>query len=236
MVKNITITLLSIALFLTLKECNRSKISNSEKESLLFALNDTIEQNIDKLGRQTSQISVLIGEKSRLTKDLVISDSIIERLKKVSENAENYAIISTVEKTDTETVVIQEIRYDTIFENQTQQIFPVYTYTWDDKWSSGYIEATKDSLYKNLLFLDEFDIWTERVKVPKRGKVLKVFWRNNNPHTKTTDLRSFLVEEKPKKFAVIVGLSSGVGSEFNSFEPKFFYGVNVTLGYKIFEF
>lgn len=187
--------------------CNYYKIESSERQSLIYSMQDSISYFKNKQGESVSQISVLEGSKKDLLAAIGKSDARLSRL--VKQNARAAASFSQVTRIDT--VLITKIdTVDGIIERKSSM---------SDKWMTIDIREKNDSLKASVEMRDELTVSFKNVSQgflkPKKS-VVEV--TNSNPHVKVQGLKSFEIPKRKSNTSVWLGLGLGVGAGYLLFK------------------
>lgn len=107
--------------------------------------------------------------------------------------------------------------------------WPTYSTQWSDRWGSGSIIATHDSIYRDIRLINEFVFTTGRRRRGffKRDE-LEVTVTNANPHTITTDMRSYAQKERRGRFAFSV--HAGFGLQYGLLHQRIDIGPQFGVG------
>jgi len=120
--------------------------------------------------------------------------------------------------TPTDTVVIDSVVY----------VYPTYSTSWTDKWSSGTITATIDSISRVFKVTNDYTFtygygrWN-----PFKKRDLTVTMTNLNPNTTTTELRTFTVKQSEKRFGLALYAGYGMTATVNG---ELYHGFQVGGG------
>lgn len=214
-----------ILAFLLFRSCERTK----GLQDLQTALNDTISQTRNSLNQQVTSISVLQAEREKDFLKLQSKDSTVKALQLLVKNYKGKVQSATVASTETtdsgKTVTV--VKHDTVFINGVPEVKPVYSTSWNERWSEGTIEAHHDSIHRSIKIKNEFT-FTHGTKINLFKKdVLKVEMTNLNPNTVTTELRSYSVYMPKKRFSIGVGVSAGYS--ITTYKPDAVVGLNASF-------
>jgi len=233
------LTVAVVILILTnLKSCEAGK----NQAAVINAYQDTLHQTRDKLGRQTTSIAVLETNVKTLLSLNAEKDSTLKWLQEVvKENKKaNAAIVARIEALDkgssATTIVVKP--GDTVKTDSGTIIYPTYKTQWDEEWSKGTIEASKDSIKREITYTEKYEVTlSDKGNGLFKPKTYTVSWKNLNPYANTTGLRSYTFKPKAKRFFVGVGLGYGVNLTPTT-PVRFTHGIQLGIygGVKIFEF
>ena len=227
----IGMALLIVVLLLFL---NRSCNKVSEQKDYLIDLNDTLEVVRNENGEQIAKINILeVQSKKDFTK-IKSNDSTIKWLQKTVEEYKGKLYSATVGSTNThsngvtETILIHDT--DIVFINDTAYVYPIYKTNWKTKWESGFIKATKDSIHRKIKVINEFEMTMGEVKNGWfKKKETQVQFKNLNPNTETTELRTVNFVQDPKQLSIGLQAGYGIGLTDFRFQPYLGVGVQINL-------
>jgi hypothetical protein len=181
--------LLCVCLLLGVRSCELVKEASQSTIDLLKLQQDKLElkKTIDDKGREISNIQVVVLEKDK---------KIQEQLKEIKKlkSLDVKVILDTKTVYDTMTIAL----HDTTIITKTDTI-KYQKFNFNDDWLilNGKVSDSKlifDSLQVNNKY--KIEIGDERVGLFKKEK--KVYVINENPHTSTNDLQSFVLSDKKK--------------------------------------
>jgi len=214
--------------FLLWKGCN-SRTNYLETKGLYESSQDTLKTSRNKLGQQEAKITVMTASKKKDFLKMKTDDSTITKLQGlVKEYGGKLAHASLMLNRTREqgTDVTEIIEADTVFTDSATFIYPVYRSEWEEKWSSGFIVASKDSIQRSIVVKNEFNITQGYEKEGFfKPKKLIITVKNLNPNTSTSELRTFTVKKDKKKFSLGVGAMYGYG--VLDYKPHIVAGVSV---------
>lgn len=241
-IKTIFIGILTVALilFIILQQKSCSKVK--EQTALLIAYQDTVHQTKNALGQQISSIAVLQTSVHDLLQLNAGKDSMLALLQQeVKANRKATAVIvakiEALDKGSSSTTVTYN-KEDTLKTDSGTYIYPTYSTQWDEKWSKGLITASRDSIYREITYNEEYSVlFKNKGNGLFKPKTYTVEWKNINPNANTTGLRSYSYTPKRKNFYLGVGLGYGLNVTPGK-TVTVTHGVQVGLyvGYKILEF
>ena len=184
-----SISLLCICLLLGVRSCELVKEASQSTIDLLKLQQDNLQLKkvVDDKGREIANIQVVV-----LDKDKQIQEQLKE-IKKLK-SLDVKVIVDTKTIYDTMTIAL----HDTTIITKTDTI-KYQKFDFDDEWLiiKGKVEKSKlifDSLQVNNKY--KIEIGDEKVGLFKKEK--KVYIINENPHTSTDDLQSFVLKDKKK--------------------------------------
>lgn len=214
-----------ILAFLLFKSCDRQ----TTLQDLNNAANDTLLQTRNKLGQQITSISVLTSEREKDFLKLRTQDSSISKLQKTVKDYRGKLTAATIASTQTtdsgKTVTV--IKTDTVYKDGKIELKPVYSTAWNETWSVGIIEARYDSIHRSIKTRNEFTFTHGYKRNLFKKDVLKVEMTNLNPHTVTTELRSYSAKIPKKRFNIGLGVSCGYS--LTTFKWDAILGVNCSF-------
>jgi hypothetical protein len=223
------IILVAVVVILIILLQNQCQQNVSLNETWQAALNDTISYYIDEQGRQTASILTLEGSLSDIKAINAGKDTTITRLQELLREANAIAAtVSTVVTSVTDTTPTVIIRADTIIENGITFVWPVYKNHFKNQWWDLTITSGKDTSSIEGTVTNEFDVWFERKKRLFKPNQLTVKWRNNNPYSSTTELRSWSQSVKQKRFGLGIYAGYGITSDLKP-RPSFGVGISYNL-------
>lgn len=241
-VKNWTILVLIVAVAVLLLTNLKSCESVKNQTAVINAYQDTLHQTRDKLGRQTTSIAVLETNVKTLLSLNAEKDSTLKWLQQVVKDNRkaNAAIVARIEALDrgssATTIIVHQ--GDTVRTDSGLVIYPTYKTQWEEEWSKGTIEASKDSIKRDITYTEKYEVtMAEKGNGLFKPKTYTVSWKNLNPYASTTGLRSYSFKPKAKRFFVGVGLGYGVNLTPTT-PVRFTHGIQLGIygGVKIFEF
>lgn len=209
--RNYALLLAVVAILIVLLQRSCSKIQTVA--DLYEVSQDSLQKSKNILGQE---FAVIMAFKSSRDKDLLrlkMKDSTIQWLQNTVEDYKgklSAAIVvsnATTSRGTTPTVIT---KVDTVYQNGEVQLWPKYSTNWTGRWEEGYIEATKDSIFRVIRVKNEFEITVGEASNgwfrPRQSQV-KVL--NLNPNTLTQELRAFDVAHQEKRLGI--GLHMGYG-------------------------
>lgn len=220
---------LAIFIFLFVRSCEK----NVELGGLNDVLGDSLRISYNVNGEQEAKIKVFQAEKSKTFLKMNTKDSTIKWLQETVKDYKgrlSTAIVLGNTTRDTGRTIVYIDRWDTLRVGDSTLVFPTYKTEWNERWSQGSIIANKDSIYRDILVKNEYEITLGKQRngwFKKREFEVQVL--NKNPNTATNELRSFNVKVKPKRFTI--GVQAGYGYSFrnNNFTPYVGVGFQYTI-------
>jgi len=200
-------------------------------ENFNKAINQELRLAVNEKGQHEASIAVLTAQKEAALNNLQTKDSVILWLKetvKDYDGALNTAIVHkgvTQTKETTQTFIIR----DTVqLEGELVEVKKNYSTKWSNRWEEGYILAKEDSIFRDIKVKNEYEITLGAVKNKLfKAKEYEVKVVNLNPNTKTKELRSFQVKNKPKRLSL--GLQIGYGLGLIDFKPQPYLGLGLQV-------
>lgn len=229
LLKYLLIAAVGILLFVSIRQCSKSKTDKQEYINMLDAANDSLQTTRDELGRQITETSVIVAQKEDL--ELIVSskDDEIWMLKDLvkSRGKQLTAALALTANTRLDTVLVSRIeKGDTIWKVKTE---------YRDRWIelTAETDLNSDSTKVQLKVANDFKIWKEYEKIgkwPNRKKILKVFVRSDNPYTEVDALKSWEIPiEHPRRLSFGPVAAYGINEDF---KRHVFIGAGVM--YRIF--
>lgn len=207
------------------------KSSCSNKKEYIETINsitDTLIVTRNKLKQETASIKVLRFKREKDFLKIKSKDSTILKLQAIIRRYKG--TLNTAIKLQNETFIngatMTITKYDTVYIKGIKEIMPIYTTKWNDRWSSGKIIATKDSIYKKIRVKNEYDITIGNIRnkwFKKKEYDIKIL--NLNPNTYTKELRSYQIKVKPKK--INFGVQLGYGVNLLNYKPTIYMGLGI---------
>jgi hypothetical protein len=225
---SITLAVITIILFYLLR-CENGKLE--EQVQINEQANSELKQHLNKEGLQVSQIQILSAEKEKAFLKMKFQDSVIQQLQEVVKDYKGKLKSATVlinNSTSSGGSVTTITKYDTIIKDSVIMLYPTYETAWNSKWEIGSIKATKDSIFRDIKIMNEFEITMGAVKNGMfKKKTNEVIVKNLNPNTLTDELRTFEVRQNDKR--INLGLQAGYGIGFSTMRPTTYVGVGVSF-------
>lgn len=208
---------LAILFVLQWRTCNRmheAELTNTAYE----ASNDSLHKEVNQKGQEITSTQLILADYNTLKNKLHVSDSTVKKLQQLITKKTISATVLNTNTTDngtTSTTTIKteiELRHDTVF------VYPTYQSKWSERWSTGTITASKDSVSRSITLYNEYQINQSYERTGKGiGKYFKqrtpmVEVTNINPYTTTTALKSYALapDKRSKKRAFVAGILLGV--------------------------
>lgn len=252
-IKTILILTLSVAfIFLLQNTCNKQQKINEIKQ-LNNALNDTIQKSKDYLNREVSKRMVLQISNIKQLANIQIKDSTIAMLKEqvnlYKSNLKNNGSV-TILRTETkiDTIIKTSIsnKFDTVFVNNIEKIYPRYEFNLDtmfNGWITGNGVSMWDSTYLKQKIKNDYSIvvgydWQKTKKGKNnyfKKKIPYAIVTNYNPYSNVKDMRTLEVKAPYKRFGLgpSIGLGMGVNTK-GQFIPVIYVGFS--LNYNLIQF
>lgn len=196
----IAVILLFVILSMFLKMCELERESNSTSRSLREVLKEKkdLENFIDLQGRNNAKQDVIELPKSE--QNLIKENKPLTKL-------ETKVVFTTITNLDT----IRFSLTDTIYVEQ-EDTMPIKKFRYFDRWLSmgGKIENNIVS-FDSLRIVNQYNIEIGKERKWFLGKEKRVIYiRDENPHSNTTDVTSFVINED-KKWFQRDGIKYGLG-------------------------
>jgi hypothetical protein len=219
----------AIAVLCFLLYCSDDKRRQGEHINSVLA--DSLETTVDDLGRQTATIQNFKLDKAKDLLKIQTNDSTVIWLQGVVEEYKGKlqaALVASSVTSEEGSGKTRIIGGDTIWKDNVLYVYPNYETDWNKRWSEGYILATKDSISWNFKVKNEYEITVgDASNGWFKKRVSEVSFKNLNPNTATTELRSVSVDNKGKKFHVVVYVGYGAGA--NGLSPQIGIGGGYSL-------
>lgn len=226
---SLALAIATIILFLLLKnESDKLEEVNTLNEQLGAEL----KQTVTKYGEQVSQIQTLQGMSENAFLQLNSKDSTIISLQNMVENYKGKLRSATLILNTTSSIgniATDAITYhDTIIKDSIIYIYPTYTSNWSNKWETGLISATRDSIMRDIKITNEYEITLGDVKNGfLKKKTNEVIVKNLNPNTLTDEIKTFEVIQKDKR--VNLSAQAGYGIGLNNMRPTPYVGFGISF-------
>lgn len=210
-------TCIALAFFL-FKSCQKNEDSEQFKK-MYAASQDSLRTYVTKDGLHAAEINVLSGSVSNLKSLIAGTDSALRRLQKIVDKNTTSATILLSATHNIGSSHTQILPGDTIRKDSLVYVYPNYITTWNEKWSKGKITATKDSVFRDFITYNDFELKQEWEKQKVEGKwfrqkVLVSSVVNKNPATETINMKSFALEapKKHKLLTYAAGFATGIAT------------------------
>lgn len=203
------IAVIILLLVLNINACMRS----NSQHALISAYTDTLRTVRNEKGQQTASIQTLQGTVSDLQELKTSKDSTINWLRKVLKGKDRtIAAMVLSNNTRSEGSSKSAVSFEKPkFKPGIRYVYPAYKTEWSDEWSHGSIKATKDSIFRNVVLYNKFELKNVVHGGLFKKSTVESSVLNLNPHTETTELRTFQIECKCNKGAWF-GIGTGVGA------------------------
>ncbi len=209
--KNIALLVLAaVVVVLLWFGCNQRK-KRVEQNAMYEAAADSLHYSNDSL---TASIQVIEASREKDFLNMQTKDETIRNLQRVVKDYKGKlasATIATTTTTESGATKAIFLKPDTVIENDTVKIYPVYFTDWRDQWSIGSITASHDSIVRDIKIKNQFEFthgygrWN-----PFKKRELTVTMVNKNPNTITSELRTYTLKQSEKRFGVSVNVGYGV--------------------------
>lgn len=213
-------------------------VSNCSRKAERARLNDISEQILDTLHRTRDELNreivttrAIVGAKYDLDIFANATDSSLRELARlVKRNTQSATILNS------ETIIREVapvISVDSNFSYTYENYYPVYTADFDSEFLKGRIVASRDSIYPDIKVVDKLKLSHDwKRKSIFKPRELTVQAKNENPYTTITDLESFSVKVKPRRFGVGFHVGAGLDVQRFKFSPQ----IGVSLQYRLISF
>lgn len=231
---------------LIVKALNQSnkidEVTNNNK-----ALNDTLHISYDKNKQQTATIQALtfshVGDLQKIKskdKTIISLQHYVDSLSRAGNRITTAAIIDDftkdagTTKTDIGGKSASSLPKDSVKNGITYvYVYPTYHTKWSEKWSVGEIYANKDSIQRNIKVINEYETSVGYTRKNIFNPWIPVvLFKNINPNTQTTDMRSVIVSPKTSRW----GLGANFGGLYDPFNRKVTVGLQIGVNYNIITF
>lgn len=229
--QKIVISVLSLFLLLSLVFSMRQCTDKERAVNLTNQLSEELEVKTNKLGQQEASISVLETKNKKMFLDIQTRDSTIiwlqKTVKQYKGDLRTAIVLSNQTISENKTSEITAIN-DTVIKDSIVYIHSIYETSWNNEWEEGTIRASIDSIYHKIRFRNEYEITLGGV-IDKwfKKRVYTINVLNLNPSTYTQELRSFSIEEKPRRFSL--GIQAGYGLDLVNLKPVPYIGVGFSF-------
>ena len=222
---------LSIASIFLIIALFRSCEKNVNVTRMYEAINDTLSLTKNKLGQEVSKKLIIEAESK---KNFIKAKSTSEAIKALQSTVKRYkgklraatSLINSTSSNGSNETIISSV--DTVYNNDTVYIYPIYRSKWSNEWELGNISATKDTISHVIKIRNKFTftLGEESNNWFKRRE--SIFTATNlNPNTETIESHTFRIKEKEK--IVGFGLFAGMGISNSSFNSVIGAGVYYRL-------
>lgn len=202
-----------LALFL-LRKCKESE-DNADYKDLYEAAADTLHKTRNELGEEVTKTQLMFGEVENFKKLVAGQDSTLKKLQAIVDKKTLFATILSTSTSNNGTSATNPItRGDTVYKDSLIYIYPVYSTEWAERWSTGEITASKDSIKRSFKTINEFEVsgkYQKQGKWPFKKDVPVVEVKNKNPNTTTLELKSFALEPPKQRKLVKILVGAGIG-------------------------
>jgi len=212
-----------------------SHIQNSEDDSNFRVISDT-SVRVNPFTDLNIEETKLIQSQDSLIKELVSLIKTYEKELKRGGSVTN--VINNTYIKDTLISVVYDI--DTTIIDSIVYLEPSYRTSVIDKWYKLNMRNTNSTTYiDSLIIFNKYNIiqGVEKYGFLKLQKRNFVEFQSLNPYSKTTDIKTYIVNNKKPKIYLGVGVFGGYNySSKNEPNINFTYGIGFNLSYKLLEF
>lgn len=201
-------TALILAYFLFMKGCSHEK--DFIPKAMYDASQDSLHKTTNKLGQEQTSTKLISGKYDDLLKLSNSKDTTIQKLiKLVNKKTISASVLSNTTSNTINTGTTATPR-DTIRKDSLILVYPEYSTLFKNRWENFNIKANKDTIKLDYTVFNEFELKQEFQKQKIKGKLFKQYVAvsevtNLNPHTTTTELKTFTKQlPKPKRWKAFV--------------------------------
>lgn len=198
----------------------------TESTELLSSLNSKLELSENKLGQEVAKREIIETYNTKMFTRMELQDSTLKDLQKlVKDNRKLIKNSGSATILEGETI-IDNSTITNIYQDKDSNV--VYKSTFKNEWIDYTIMAKKDTTSLNLKFINKYDIvlgYEKQGLFKKKKPYANV--TNHNPYTKTKELRTYQVKQKPQRFTL--GLQAGYGITTDGLRGYIGVGGGLTL-------
>lgn len=198
----------------------------TENKSLLSSLNSKLELSKNKLGQEVAKREIIETYNTKMFTRMELQDSTLKDLQKlVKDNRKLIKNSGSATILEGETI-IDNSTITNIYQDKDSNV--VYKSAFKNEWIDYTIMAKKDTTSLNLKFTNKYDIvlgYEKQGFFKKKKAYANV--TNHNPYTKTKELRTYQVKQKPQRFTI--GLQVGYGITTDGLRGYIGVGGGLTL-------
>lgn len=209
---------MSLLLFKTCNKKDEYKTITDNYEASI----DSLHKKINSQGQEITSTRLILSDYDIIKNKLHTADSTVKKLQQIIDKHTLSATVLNNQTKDKGTSSTTITKTETIIKNDTIYIYPTYSSNWNERWSKGIITASKDSITREIILFNEFEI---KQSYQRQGDGIGKYFRkrvpmievtNKNPNTQTTALKSFALQpdKKAKKRAFIAGIIIGVAGVY----------------------
>lgn len=207
-----------------LRSCEAEKIQKEQHQNQIGWLQGDLKSEIDKLGRETSSNTTLIGNNAKeMAKAMSVLDNLSSEQERVLQMMRETKNLQSSIALSVATAL--EGKSETTIKGDS--VWPEYSTTITGKWMEGQITANRYNFDYNFTLTNEFDIKQTRTKKLFKPDSYDLSITNLNPYTRTTGQSSFLLTPAPKRMGI--GLNIGYGLSNSGLSPFVGVGINYNV-------
>lgn len=208
--KNVLLVILTILLFIFVKNYFSKSNQLSESKSLLLSLNSALEISKNKLGQEVAKREIIETYNTKMFTRMELQDSALKDLqklvkdnRKLIKNSGSATILKGETNVDKSTVT--NIYYP------SGDTLPTYTSNFNNEWVGYSIISKFDTTKLDLKIKNKYSIviGSEKKNIFTKRKPFATV-TNFNPYSTNTELRTYQVKIKRKKFGIGVQVGYGI--------------------------
>jgi len=201
-------------------------------EEVADTASDSLETYRNKNGQLVAEIKSFDLVNEEVLLNLKTNDKTIKRLQDVVKGFEGKlaaAIVASSETGSQGSTATKISGGDTVKNGDTVLIYPNYSTTWSNSWEEGFINASRDSIFREIKIRNDYSFTIGKVSNGWfKKREVSVQMTNLNPNTVTRELRSYNVKQEPKRLNFVV--YGGAGYQFGvGIVPQIGIGLGYTL-------
>ena len=223
--RNFLIAALILILIISIQTC-RNK--STQYLALEGAVNDSIMQYRNRNGELVDQIISVETNKISDFLKIKMQDSTIKELqelvnmnKKSLKPGSNATIVKTIIKIDT--LVDTRTEFDTVYNNDTVKLYPVYDFNLNDEWINVHGQTRISGAILDISIKSDYNVVHKKYKGNWVTEIT-----NKNPYADTKEIKSYNVPIKNKKASLGLQVGVGVNSDLK-ITPYAGVGINYSI-------
>jgi len=224
--KNVLLIFLTVLLIIFVKNYFSKSSQLNESKGLLTSLTSKLEISKNKLGQEVAKREVIETYNTKMFTRMELQDSTLKDLQKLVKDNRNL-----IKNFGSATILEGETTIDNstitnIYQDKDSNV--LYKSKFNNEWIDYTIMARKDTTSLNLKFTNKYDIvlgYEKQGLFKKRKPYANV--TNHNPYTKTKELRTYQVKQKPQRFTL--GVQAGYGITKGGLSPYVGIGGGLTI-------
>lgn len=190
--------------------------SSNNYTSKYNQFSDSLYKYKDKYGKEITKTKVWVNNYEELKSSKSKEIQELKALVNKKTQSATILVVSTKDSASTKTSISYSSKdsiYLSLIKDSSNLVYPIYSSSWGEEYSTGYIIATKDSIYRNILIKNKFKIsheWSSKsIFRPKslfKQDSLSIVVKNDNISTTTDSLQSYIKIPKDKtKQSIVTG-------------------------------